>query len=89
MNFRLVRRMHMFMAAMLSGMLMDMHMGVFCMSMLVGVLVQMLMRMRVGMLMQVDHILMVVLMAVLFPMNVLGGMRMLVVFMFMLMGGQA
>jgi hypothetical protein len=34
MNFRLVGRMHMLMAAMLSGMLMDMHMRIFSMSML-------------------------------------------------------
>jgi hypothetical protein len=37
------------------------------------------------MLMQVDHILMLVLMAVHLPMGMLGGMLMMVVFMFMLM----
>jgi hypothetical protein len=38
-DFRLMRRMHMLMAAMLSGMPMIMHMEVFCMNMLVGMLV--------------------------------------------------
>jgi hypothetical protein len=63
-GLRLMRRMHMLMAAMLVGMPMVMHMGVFCMSMLVGMLVQMLMGVRVRMLMQMDNFLMLVLMAV-------------------------
>ena len=43
------------------------------------------MRMRVSMFMRMDDILMLVLMAVHFRMGVLGGMLMMVVFMFMLM----
>jgi hypothetical protein len=85
MNLRLMRRMHMLMAAMLFGMLMGMHMGIFCMSMLVGMLVQMLMRVRVRMLMQVDHILMLVLMAVSFPVGMSGSMLVMLMTMFVLM----
>jgi hypothetical protein len=72
MYFRLMRRMLMLVSPVLSGMLMGMHMGVSCMSMLVGMLVQMLMCVRVGMVMQVNYFLVLVFMAVTFPMSVLG-----------------
>jgi hypothetical protein len=63
-DFRLMRRMHMLMAAMLSGMLMGMHVRIFCMSMLVGMLVQVLMGVRVRVLMRMDYICVKMLMAV-------------------------
>jgi hypothetical protein len=63
-DFRLMRRMHMLMAAMLSGMLMVMHMQVFDMSVLVGMLVQVLMGVRVRVLMRMDYICVKMLMTV-------------------------
>jgi hypothetical protein len=74
MSFRLVRRVLMFVRPMLPGVAMVMHMGITGMRMLMGMLVQMLMRVRVGMLMQVNHFFMLVLMAVTFPRRMPGGM---------------
>jgi hypothetical protein len=63
-GLRVMRRMFMVMAAMLSGMLMVMHMGIFGMSVLVRMLVQMHMSVRVRMLMRMDYLFMMMLMAV-------------------------
>lgn len=85
MSFRLVRRVLMFVRPMLPGVAMVMHMGITCMRMLMGMLVQMLMRVGMGMFMQVNHFLMLVCMAVTSPMSMFDSMLVVSMSMFMFM----
>jgi hypothetical protein len=68
MNFRLVSRMLVLMTAVLPGVAVVMDMRVHRMSMFMGVLMEMLMRVRVGVLMEVNHILLVLFMGMLMRM---------------------
>jgi hypothetical protein len=72
MDFRLVRRVLMLMTAVLPSVAVVVHMGIVYMGMFMGMLVQMLMCVRMVMLMQVNHFLVLVFMTVTFPMSVLG-----------------
>jgi hypothetical protein len=71
MNFGFMRRVFMLMDAVLPRVAMVVHMRIACMGMFVGMLVQVFMRVRVGMFMQVNHFLVLVFMTVTFPMSVL------------------